>query len=159
MLYWQNGEYVGIGPGAHSHLRRRRADGKIVSRRWGNCNPVLEYVRRVEDSRGVEAFSEELDARQSMGETMMLGLRLVREGVTDGKFQALHGVSMFDAFGCELQELQAQGLVYVDDRARSSDVSRPDDRQSGLRCISRRRAGGNAQLRRLVAPESQFSQR
>ena len=115
LLYWQNGEYVGIGPGAHSHLRRRRADGKIVSRRWGNCNPVLEYVRRVEDSRGVEAFSEELDARQSMGETMMLGLRLVREGVTDGQFQALHGVSMFDAFGCELQELQAQGLVYIDD--------------------------------------------
>ena len=114
LLYWQNGEYVGIGPGAHSHVRRRGADGTIVSRRWGNCKPVLEYVRRIEEGQGVEAFSEELDARQSMGETMMLGLRLVREGVTDRQFRALHGASLFDAFGGELQELQAQGLVHMD---------------------------------------------
>ena len=82
LVYWRNGEYVGFGPGAHSHLRLPAADGSLVSRRWGNRKPVAGYVRRIRAGESVEEFSEVLDARTSMGETMMLGLRLVAEGVS-----------------------------------------------------------------------------
>lgn len=114
LLYWQNGEYIGIGPGSHSHLRQRGAGGTMMSRRWGNCKPVPDYVRRMEERGPVAAFSEELCGRESMGETMMLGLRLVREGVSYRHFEELHGVPLVEAFGEELRELQAQGLVDAD---------------------------------------------
>src|SRR5690606_35737966 len=39
LLYWHNGEYVGIGPGAHSHLRVATGEGGKVSRRWSNRKP------------------------------------------------------------------------------------------------------------------------
>jgi oxygen-independent coproporphyrinogen-3 oxidase len=50
-----------------------------------------------------------------MGETMMLGLRLVREGVPFAHFAALHGVDLRTAFAEELARLQAQELIMLDD--------------------------------------------
>lgn len=114
LLYWRNGEYAGIGPGAHSHLRVRRADGGVVSRRWSSIKPVPEYVRRIEAGESVEDQCEEIDTRAAMGETMMLGLRLVREGVRSQRFEELHGVDPMDVFGSELERLEAQGLVAID---------------------------------------------
>jgi oxygen-independent coproporphyrinogen III oxidase len=114
LLYWRNGEYVGIGPGAHSHLRHRDADGMMVSRRWSNYKSVQGYVRRIEEREPVEAFSEELSVRDSMGETMMLGLRLVHEGVSYRRFEQLHGIGLVDVYGEELQTLQKRGLVDAD---------------------------------------------
>jgi oxygen-independent coproporphyrinogen-3 oxidase len=49
-----------------------------------------------------------------MGETMMLGLRLVREGVPFAHFAARYGVELRDAFADELARLQAQGLITLD---------------------------------------------
>jgi oxygen-independent coproporphyrinogen-3 oxidase len=54
-----------------------------------------------------------------MGETMMLGLRLLREGVPYGRFAARHGLAVQEAFGPELHKLRAQALLTWDeDRVR-----------------------------------------
>ncbi|MEZ4719847.1 MAG: hypothetical protein R2851_27740, partial [Caldilineaceae bacterium] len=50
----------------------------------------------------------------SMGETMMLGLRLIDEGVTFARFRRRHGVDMRDVYGDTLAQLQQDGLVTVD---------------------------------------------
>ncbi len=113
-VYWRNGEYVGIGPGAHSHLRLRDASGRLWSRRWGNRKPVAGYVRRMQQGVSVEAFSELLDERTAMGETMMVGLRLVREGVPFDHFARLHGADLRTVFATELAELTALGMVVLD---------------------------------------------
>ncbi len=137
LLYWRNGEYVGIGPGAHSHLRIetenenlgdvQRGGGSstrtkekvetVVSRRWSSVKPVLDYVERIETGQSVEDFREELTQRESMGETMMLSLRLLCEGVRHDLFERLHGVRPVDAYPDELTRLETDGLLTVDDDA------------------------------------------
>ncbi len=113
LIYWRNEEYLGIGPGAHSHLRQS-VHGCIVERRWGNRKPIAGYNRRISAGDPVEEFSEEIAPRLAMAESMMVGLRLVREGVPLGHFQAQHGVAPTVMFRSELDRLQAAGLLVVD---------------------------------------------
>lgn len=137
LLYWRNQEWIGVGPGAHSHLRfptglREESTGGLAflfggSRdritgsgapaaavRWSNVKGVQGYVRRVEADESPVGFHEELPAGVSMGETMMLGLRLVREGVPFARFEAMHGQPMRAAFGPGLDRLHDGGLLESD---------------------------------------------
>ncbi len=109
LIYWRNQEYLGIGPGAHSHLQ---ADGG-VARRWGNLKPVPAYVRRVVAGQSLVDGEEVIAPRLAQGETMMLGLRLLREGVPYDRFQARHGVPLRQVFAREVQQLAGQGLVEI----------------------------------------------
>jgi oxygen-independent coproporphyrinogen-3 oxidase len=111
LLYWRNAEYLGIGPGAHSHLRLRGAEGESVSHRWGNRKPVPGYVRRVETGQSVQDFCEVIDAATAMAESMMVGLRLVDAGVDRGRFLAHHGVDCVDYFAPQIAALQDEGLL------------------------------------------------
>jgi oxygen-independent coproporphyrinogen-3 oxidase len=46
-----------------------------------------------------------------MSEFMMTGLRLTREGVSEGEFQARFGRSMREVYGKEIDELLRLGLI------------------------------------------------
>lgn len=111
LIYWRNQDYLGIGPGAHSHLRRQNDDEK----RWGNRKPVAGYNRRVASGEAIEEFIEKIPPRLAMAESMMVGLRLVREGVRHDRFMAQHGVAATDIFRTELNQLCADGLLTIDD--------------------------------------------
>lgn len=115
LIYWRNDDYLGIGPGAHSHLRTEENSVR-VERRWGNRKPVPSYGKRMRAGDSVDDFAEEISPPVGMGETMMLGLRLVREGVLLDRFSMLHGRSLSDAFGTELDRLCRDGLLTVDTR-------------------------------------------
>jgi putative oxygen-independent coproporphyrinogen III oxidase len=70
-LYWERGDYVGIGSAAHSHR-----DGV----RWWNVRTPERYVDAVEQGRSPEAGREELTASQRHFEALTLALR-TRRGV------------------------------------------------------------------------------
>jgi oxygen-independent coproporphyrinogen III oxidase len=112
-MYWLNREWLGIGPGAHSHLRLENEQGQKLSRRWANRKSVAGYVRRMREGGPVEEFSEVVAQRASMGETMMLGLRLVRHGVTLDSFLRRYGLPLQAAFAGEADELVQLGLLEV----------------------------------------------
>lgn len=114
LIYWRNQEYLGIGPGAHSHLWFGEAENHVIRRRWGNRKPVPGYVKRIGAGDTVEEFCEESDARGAMGETMMLGLRLLREGVPFQRFTAMHQVDLRDVFAKPITQLQGWGLIELD---------------------------------------------
>ncbi|MCE7981083.1 MAG: radical SAM family heme chaperone HemW [Caldilinea sp. CFX5] len=114
LIYWRNQEYLGIGPGAHSHLWFSAANGQVGRRRWGNRKPVPGYVKRIDGGDAVEEFCEESDARGAMGETMMLGLRLLREGVPFQRFAAMHQVDLREVFAKPIAQLQGWGLIELD---------------------------------------------
>lgn len=119
LLYWRNEEYLGIGPGAHSHLRMLGEDGAVNSCRWGNRKPVPGYIKRIETDRPVHAFLEAIDAETAMGESMMVGLRLVEAGVDRVLFREHNGIDCVDFFARQLDSLVAEGLIEVlDDRVR-----------------------------------------
>ena len=113
LVYWRNEEYLGIGPGAHSHLRVRNDVGASESHRWGNRKPVPGYNRRIETGQSVDAFHEVIDAATAMGESMMVGLRLTDAGVERAHFAALHGVDCIDFYAQQFDALTRDGLVEV----------------------------------------------
>ena len=102
LVYWHNEPYLGFGAGAHSFSGERR---------WWNVKPVPEYIRRIADGRSPEREGEIIDRRLAMGETMMLGLRLVQEGVADVRFRARFGVGLDEMFGAEIAGLVRRGLL------------------------------------------------
>ena len=120
LLYWRNQEYIGVGPGAHSHLRlpfehpTATPSAEATGLRWSNRKPVPGYIARVQAGEAVVDFWEEIDSRTAIGETMMLGLRLVEEGVSRERFRQRHGVEMDDIFAVELARLHGQGLLQSD---------------------------------------------
>jgi oxygen-independent coproporphyrinogen-3 oxidase len=57
---------------------------------------------------------EVIDRALEMGETMMLGLRLTREGVTDTNFRRRFGVSLEGTYGDEIRDLTKAGLLTWD---------------------------------------------
>ena len=70
-------------------------------------------------------FAEQIDDRLAIGETMMLGLRLVREGVAYDRFLQRHGTTLLDLFSADIQELVALGLLEVlPDRVRLTHHAR-----------------------------------
>jgi oxygen-independent coproporphyrinogen-3 oxidase len=50
-----------------------------------------------------------------MGETMMLGLRLVREGVAEADFRQRFGVSLWEVYSDVIQDLVSAGLLVWDE--------------------------------------------
>lgn len=74
LLYWSQGEYLGIGCSAHSHLAL--PDGS--ARRWWNVRTPERYCRLVEAGDVVEAAGETLDLGQRSWEALVLSLRTVR---------------------------------------------------------------------------------
>lgn len=112
LRYWRNEDYLGFGPGAHGCLHRPAGPGVgHQARRWWNLKSVPEYIRRLGAGDPVEDASETLEGPQAMGESMMLGLRLIREGLSWSAFQALHGVDAREAYAAVLRELDGWGMV------------------------------------------------
>lgn len=74
LLYWSQGEYLGIGCSAHSHLVL--PDGS--ARRWWNVRTPERYCRLVEAGKSVEAAGETLDGDQRRWEGLALSLRTSR---------------------------------------------------------------------------------
>jgi oxygen-independent coproporphyrinogen III oxidase len=106
-IYWRNGDYAGIGAGAHGHVRNRRMMSQPSPGR---------YIAALELEESVVTNIEDIDEKTAMGETMMLGLRLLQDGVSAPSFARRHGVSLFDQFAPQLSRLISIGLLDVDER-------------------------------------------
>lgn len=101
-LYWRNGEYAGFGAGAHARIGNCRTMNHLLPR---------AYIQAVEAGNSPISNTEHLSPGIEMSETMMLGLRLLEEGVSDAEFRTRHGAGLFERFGAAIDELQHLGLI------------------------------------------------
>jgi oxygen-independent coproporphyrinogen-3 oxidase len=90
LIYWRNQPYLGLGAGAY---------GTIHGERWMNVKRPQSYIQRVETGAGLgpacdEKSYERIERPTAMSEHMLLGLRLVREGVGAAAFEARFGVPL-----------------------------------------------------------------
>jgi oxygen-independent coproporphyrinogen-3 oxidase len=96
-IYWRNGEYIGLGCGAASCRDGRRST---------NDDRLIPYIEAAEAGSRPVSSIEELRGKDKLGETAMLGLRLVSEGVS------IAG-EMGEAFRLSWRHLEEQGLVRI----------------------------------------------
>jgi oxygen-independent coproporphyrinogen-3 oxidase len=104
LIYWRNEPYRGAGASAHSWAGGRRR---------ANLRSPAGYVARVLAGGSPVMTEEEIDHDLEMGETLMMGLRLVKEGVMFERFQRRFGLDLRQRFGEEIEELAAWGLLEV----------------------------------------------
>jgi oxygen-independent coproporphyrinogen-3 oxidase len=110
--YWLNQPYLGLGAGAY---------GTAGGVRYWNVKAVGKYIERVEQGEGhsfppspaADGF-ETIDEKLAMSETMILGLRLVAEGVSREPFARRFGHTIDQVFGSAISDLVSLGLL-VDD--------------------------------------------
>jgi oxygen-independent coproporphyrinogen-3 oxidase len=101
IVYWRNGEYLGLGPGAHSYFKGTR---------FSNFRSIPQYIRGVLSGSPVEE-REIIDEVVSMWETIFLGLRLTKEGVDLVRFKERFGRNLKEVYGRQLEYLQGQNLI------------------------------------------------
>ena len=124
LAYWRNDSWLGIGAGAHSYLGGCRFSEERSPRRyisqveelkdkggWGDLttHTPMEMAEAL-SGRGPVSKVEMISVSVEMGETMMLGLRLV-EGVSKERFQERFGRSLESVFGSEMEEFVKVGLL------------------------------------------------
>lgn len=109
-LYWQNGPYLGIGAGAF---------GTTCGERRSNHLLPTRYIADLDAGRLPVATRETIDAETSMAETMILGLRLLRDGVSNADFAQRHGVGIAGRFPDAVERFARLELIeWADDRLR-----------------------------------------
>lgn len=153
LVYWRNEEYLGIGAGAHSFLggcrfaeerSPRRYVGRVKELRarggWGRLlgkggEDMAATLRGQGPVSEVEAISDAVE----MGETMMMGLRLM-EGVSGEGFRARFGRTLDSVFGADIKELEELELL-----------ERGEDR---WKLTGRGRLLGNEVFQRFVSVEA-----
>ncbi|AEG59408.1 radical SAM family heme chaperone HemW [Desulforamulus ruminis] len=102
--YWQNGQYLGFGPAAHSHLGGTR---------WGNTENIMNYVRLLQEGQRPILEIKKLSKGEQMEETAFLGLRLM-EGLSLDAFKQRYGREFLEVFGQQVHDLQKKGLVQLE---------------------------------------------
>ena len=121
--YWRGRPYLGLGAGAH---------GYAAGQRYANVLAPAAYIARLTEpeprpfpvSPAVAQITP-VTAADAMGETMFMGLRLVREGVAAADFQARFGTTLEARYGRELQRLAARGLIeWTSERVRLTPAGR-----------------------------------
>ncbi len=109
LQYWRNLPYLGFGAGAHGYA------GGV---RTANVLSPAAYIKRCQEGMPLEfprtpATLEinNIGRQAEIGETMMMGLRLTREGVSAASFEKRFGVSLNEQFKKQIERLGKSGLL------------------------------------------------
>jgi oxygen-independent coproporphyrinogen-3 oxidase len=112
MNYWTGGEYLGLGPAAHSFL-----DG----RRFSNAANLYEYLEALEKGRR-PTIDDRSGEQERIFEAIMLGLR-TSQGIDRTSFERRFHRPLIDAIDSPQHELLLNSghLVDAGDFLRLSD--------------------------------------
>jgi oxygen-independent coproporphyrinogen-3 oxidase len=106
--YWHNHEFWAAGVGAYDYLRPYRSTrGRQTNR----------YVERIESGLDPIARRDLVDEFDERFETVVMGLRLLREGLTRERYEQRFGESLNSRFGLIIQELVSMNLLADDGNA------------------------------------------
>lgn len=113
LQYWRGLPYLGLGAGAHGYAESRRtvnvlAPGAYIQRMQdkGSGTDGIDFPR----TPATQTISL-IDRQTEIGEFMMMGLRLVDEGVSNSVFQKRFDRSLDDLFHPQIERLQKLGLL------------------------------------------------
>ena len=109
LQYWRNLPYLGFGAGAHGYAR---------SVRTANVLAPAAYIRRCAHGKlqvfprtPATAEARQVDRETEIGETMMMGLRLTEEGISNSIFSQRFHATLTDIFAEQIDRLLALELL------------------------------------------------
>ncbi len=135
LIYWRNQPYLGLGAGAYGTVNfqpsplptpqpsilpvsspPRLLTTSPHSWRWMNVKRPQSYIERIEAGAGLGAAREEkslepIDRQTAMAEHMLLGLRLVREGVSATEFESRFDVALAERYPQAIARGLERGLT------------------------------------------------
>jgi oxygen-independent coproporphyrinogen-3 oxidase len=113
LTYWRNGEYLGLGAGAHGHA---------AGMRYEVVKQPRVYIRRLEQARApghplstAVAAHHTLTVPEQMTDTIITQLRLLDEGLDLAAFEQKFGQSLLDVYGQPVAQLIEWELLSLAD--------------------------------------------
>jgi oxygen-independent coproporphyrinogen-3 oxidase len=104
LKYWEDGDWLGFGCGAHS-----TRDGV----RWKNVNGTEDYVTRIQAGEPVTGERRPMSPLERTEEALFTGLRLAG-GVDVTAVGQRYGIDTWERFGLRLEPFVTAGLVLRD---------------------------------------------
>lgn len=101
-IYWQHGDYLGIGAGAFGTMNGNRVMNQLLPERYINDLALNELP---------QSNTEVLDEETARGESMMLGLRMLNHGVNAASFAQRHGDTLEHVFGEPIERMIEIGMM------------------------------------------------
>lgn len=101
LKYWQEGQWIGFGCGAHS---------TYGGERWRTLNSTADYVDRMAANGDVHLDRRALDPQERLEEALFMGLRLV-EGLDLPQMRERHSVDIWGQYGQDLGTFVDAGLL------------------------------------------------
>jgi oxygen-independent coproporphyrinogen III oxidase len=113
LQYWRLLPYIGIGAGAHGFIDGVRTVGVL--------SPAA-YIKRLKKPDCSTSFPvtpatisiHKITPEEEMGEFMMMGLRLVHEGISAATFEKRFGLSLEAVYLDEIKKFTGNGLLCWD---------------------------------------------
>jgi oxygen-independent coproporphyrinogen-3 oxidase len=93
LKYWQDGEWLGFGCGAHSTRDQAR---------WKNVSSTTDYIDRVDAGASVQSERREMSSSERLEEALFTGLRLA-SGVDLDQVSKRYGIDVRDRYWDRLQ--------------------------------------------------------
>jgi oxygen-independent coproporphyrinogen-3 oxidase len=102
--YWENGQYIGFGLAAHSHIGYTR---------FSNTEVLEEYLKRIRQMDFAVIQHQENTLQDEIAETMFLGLRMMK-GINRENFKKRFGFDPFQKYINKIKKLQKEKLLQFD---------------------------------------------
>ena len=104
LKYWQEGEWLGFGCGAHATFRGER---------WRTVSATPDYIDRVDAGRDVRLDRRTIGDEEQLEEALFMGLRLT-DGLDLNHLHRRYGIDIWARYGQDLASYVAAGLLVHD---------------------------------------------
>jgi oxygen-independent coproporphyrinogen-3 oxidase len=111
LQYWFNKPFLGLGAGASGFVDRVRTVNVASPQAYIHSLSAQDAPGKPFPQTAATASAVVVSREDEMRETMLMGLRLTRAGVSDTAFKTRFNVSMHDAFATEIDDLISLGLL------------------------------------------------
>ncbi|PJF26927.1 MAG: coproporphyrinogen III oxidase, partial [Phototrophicales bacterium] len=112
LQYWRNWQYLAFGPGAHGFAGGVRYAVMLSPQQYIRAMmspaPLLQYPRSPAVDQAVEVTLED-----EIAETLIMSLRLLRDGVSLSEFESRFGASLMSLHGDHLKRAESLGLIQI----------------------------------------------
>ncbi len=135
LQYWRNRPYFGFGAGAHGFANGFRISNILAPSKYIKRNSGIVDLHPFPFTPATDSF-QPIDCQTEMNETLLMGLRLTNEGVSQSAFKARFDQEMVEVFAIQIDKLIGWDLLEWE--GKENDILRltPRGRLLGNRVFS-----------------------